>query len=83
MFFWHDSAQYVDDGRYRAIQNVYFSTRPFRRAIEHPKHRLYANLFPWKVDVSTNHIGAYKPFDDSSVGVRVLDVYGFLIDSLC
>jgi hypothetical protein len=40
-------------------------------------------LFPQEVDVSTNHIRAHKPFGISSSGVRVLDVYGFLIDSLC
>jgi hypothetical protein len=33
------------------------------------------NLCPWKVDISTNHIGAHKPFGVLSFGIRVLDVY--------
>jgi hypothetical protein len=31
-------------------------------------------LWPWEVDVSTNHIGDHKPFGVSYSGVRVLDV---------
>jgi hypothetical protein len=38
---------------------------------------------PHEVVVSTNNIEAHKAFGVSSSGVRVLDVYGFVIDGLC
>jgi hypothetical protein len=48
-----------------------------------PKNDCMKKLCPREVDISTNHIGAHKPFGLSSSRVRVLDVYGFLIDALC
>jgi hypothetical protein len=46
------------------------------------RHRMQ-NLHPQEINVSTNNIMANKPFGISSFGVRILDVYGFLIDYLC
>jgi hypothetical protein len=40
-------------------------------------------LRPRQVDVLTIPIGAHKPFGISSSGVRILDIYGFLIYDLC
>jgi hypothetical protein len=37
---------------------------------------------PREVDVSTNHIGAHKPFGVSSSRVRVLDIEGFIVNAL-
>jgi hypothetical protein len=48
-----------------------------------PNRYRMQKLCPREVDVSTNHIGAHKPFGVSSYGVMVLDVWGFLIDALC
>jgi hypothetical protein len=46
-----------------------FNGVPSAPNIDHMK-----KLCPREVDVSTNHIGAHKPFGVSSSGVRVLDV---------
>jgi hypothetical protein len=39
-----------------------------------PNEYRMKNLRPWEVDISTNPVGAHKPFGISSLGVRVLDV---------
>jgi hypothetical protein len=48
-----------------------------------PNEDRMQKLHPREVDISTTPIRAHKPFGVSSLGVRVLDVYGFLIYDLC
>jgi hypothetical protein len=55
----------------------------FGRVLRNPNGDQKKKKIPREFDVSTTPIWANKPFGVSSSGVRVLDVYGFLIYSLC
>jgi hypothetical protein len=48
-----------------------------------PNEDCMQKLCPQEVYISTTPIRAHKPFGVSSFGVKVLDVYGFIIYELC